>query len=252
MILAINFFRALGLYMIALISLGWPSEGHCKEMQLRDNLQRARPGDYIVTAQRKMFTLLHIYSKQDDLLLVEEISVPMAKVKREQMAWKNWVMQGAPGHTSWVLYPIKMSRGEMLEAYSLAKNGWYKILPSDNFLSTLLNLRLTLISRDERKKVGPLFASGPEGRPLWQPRMIVEGKVVQGVTFDAWRTQWPKDGGQLSGKTIEVFTPEQNECYPSYFPYWLQISGMIGSAKIYIIDSGTGLISPAPKPPILP
>lgn len=221
-----------------------------KEMHLRDNLQLAKPGDYIVTAQRKMFTLLHIYSKQDDILLVEEISVPMPKIDREQIVWKNWVTQGASGYTSWVMYPIKMSEGKMLDAYSLCKNGWYKILPSDNFLSTLLNLRLTLIPKEQRKKVGPLFASGPEGRPLWQPKMVVDGKVVHGVAFDAWRTQWPKDGGQLSGKTIEIFTPEQNDKYPAYFPYWLQISGMIGSAKVYIIDSGTGLVSPAPKPPL--
>jgi hypothetical protein len=51
---------------------------------------------------------------------------------------------------------------------------------------------------------------------------------------------------RTSGKSIEVYVPHENNKYPSYFPYWLQISGLISNAKVRIIDSGTGMISPAP------
>ena len=46
-------------------------------------------------------------------------------------------------------------------------------------------------------------------RPLWQPRMVIDGKPIQGVLFDAWKTDWPRDGSDLSNKTIEVYLPSK-------------------------------------------
>ena len=46
------------------------------EIYLRDNLKKAKKGDYIVTTQSKNYTLLHIYDKQDSSLSIEEITVP--------------------------------------------------------------------------------------------------------------------------------------------------------------------------------
>lgn len=116
---------------------------------------------------------------------------------------------------------------------------------ANNILSKLLNLNLKPIPYSQRKKIGgrPTTASN-----LWQPPIVVDGRKIEGVAFDAWRTYWPKDGSDLSGKMIEVYVPEENDKYPAYFPYWLQVSGFIGKAKIRIIDSGTKLISP--KPPL--
>ncbi len=95
---------------------------------------------------------------------------------------------------------------------------------------------------------GPKPFSGPDMRPVWQPRLIIEGKPDDGVAFDAWRADWPRDGSDLSNKTIEIYLPKDNQSYPSYFPYWLQINGTAGKAKIRIIDSGSNLQSP--KPPL--
>lgn len=212
---------------------------------MRDNLKKAKPGDYIVTAQNKTYTLLHIQDKEDDLLTMEEITVPSSKISKNNQNWKNWVACYAPGHTSWVKYVIQLSTGEMKEYFSYSKNAWYQIPKADNFLSTLLNLHFVQIPLNARKKVGPIpSGGGPDFRTVWQPQMVVDGREIQGVFFDAWKTHWPKDGSEMSGRTIEVFVPAENERYPAYFPYWLQISGMVGKAKIRIIDSGTGLITP--------
>lgn len=212
---------------------------------LKENLKRAKPGDFIATAQNKTYSVLHIYDKKDNILTIEEISVPMGKFSLKNFSWKRWVEQNAPKHTSWVMYNIDLNTAQMKEYFSFTKNGWYDMPQRDNFLSTLLNLRLEKIPPQERKKIG-FNLSGNDRKGLWQPRMIVNGKAIEGVSFDAWRTHWPKDGTELSGKLIEVYVPEENEKYPSYFPYWLQISGMIGNAKVRIIDSGTQLVSPAP------
>ncbi len=219
------------------------------DLFLKDNLQRAQPGDYIVISSNKTQTLMHIYAKNNQILTVEEIAVPESK-RSTDLNWKEWVRQGAPENTSWVMFDIDLRTGQMLRYYSFTKKNWFEIPDADNFLSKLLNLKFTKIPDNARKRVGPKPTSGPDFRPLWQPRMIMEGKPIQGVAFDAWRTKWPSDGSDLSGKAIEVYLPHDSQRYPAYFPYWLQINGIVGKAKVRIIDSGSQLKSPK-KPPSL-
>jgi hypothetical protein len=188
---------------------------------------------------------MHIYDKTPSMITIEEIVVP--ENRRPSLAnWKEWVTQGAPGNTSWVMYEIDLMTGQMGRYYSFTKRNWFQIPDSDNFLSKLLNLKLTPIPDRMRKRVGSK-CSGPDMRPLWHPRMIVDGKVINGVEFGAWRTDWPKDGSDLSNKTIEIYLPSASSHYPAYFPYWLQINGVAGKAKIRIIDSGRDLKSPQPS-----
>lgn len=213
---------------------------------LRENLKRAQPGDYLVISSSKTDTLMHIYDKQGNILTIEEIAVPQGR-HSNKISWKEWVRQNAPGNTSWVMYEIDLQTGQMLRYYSFSKNGWFEIPEADNFLSKLLNLKLTQIPLEARKRVGPKPNSGPDWRPLWQPRMIAEGRPINNVQFDAWRTKWPRDGSELSGKIIEIYLPQDSQRYPSYFPYWLQINGVVGKAKIRMIDSGSNLQSPKPS-----
>jgi hypothetical protein len=240
----------LASFLFLLMSMaGIASSLHAEELILRNNLQRAQPGDYIVISANKTQTLLLIYAKRNPILTIEEIAVPENR-RSPNVSWKEWVSQGAPGNTSWVRYDIDLQTGQMMRYYSFTKKNWFEIPDADNFLSKLLNLKFTQIPDSARKRIGPKTRSGPEMRPLWQPRMVVEGQTINGVVFDAWRTRWPRDGGDLSGKAIEVFLPRDSQRYPAYFPYWLQISGVIGKAKIRIIDSGSQLQSP--RPPLSP
>ena len=212
------------------------------ELLLRKNLDRAKPGDYLVTAQNKNYTILIIRSKEDDLLSIEEITMPMSRVSKASFSWRSWIENAAPGHTCWVMYTIHLPTGTMQQVFSFTKNEWMAISHSQNFLSTLLNLRLKKVADNQRKKIGPPPSSDSvDRRSYWQPNLVVEGKKIQGVAFDAWRTRWPKDGSDLSGKIIDVYVPHDNDQYPSYFPYWLQVSGVIGNAKVRIVDSGTQL-----------
>lgn len=219
-----------------------------EELVLKNNLQLAQPGDYLVISCNKTLTLMHIFRKENQVLTIEEIALPEGKQPAE-LNWKAWVAQNAPGNTSWVMYDIDLKTGEMIRYFSYTKNNWFKIPDTDNFLSKLLNLKMTKIPEKFRKRVGPKPFSGPDMRPLWQPRLIMNGKSIEGVHFDAWKTDWPRDGSDLSNKTIEVYLPSNNQKYPSYFPYWLQINAVAGKAKIRIIDSGESLKSPkAPLP----
>lgn len=216
-------------------------------IMLKDNLQQAQPGDYIVVSSNKTDTLMHIYGKQGQLLTIEEIAVPENARQEQDLSWKEWAAQNAPGNTSWVMYDIDLQSGQMLRYYSFSKQGWFEIPDADNFLSKLLNLRLTKVPPQARKKIGPKPGSGPDMRAIWQPRMFVDGKIIKGVNFDAWQTQWPRDGSELSGKSIEIYLPQDSQRYPAYFPYWLQVTAAVGKAKVRIIDSGSQLKSPKPS-----
>lgn len=218
---------------------------------LRENIVKAKPGDYIVTNQGKNYTVLLIREKVPHELIIEEITVPSCRFPGDEYnRWKNWIEEGAPGHTGWFMYQLNTDTGAMKQAFSFPKNSWFEIAAADNFLSGLLNLNFQYIPPQSRKHVGPRNTSGSivrEQRRIWQPQMIVEGQIIPDVQFSAWKTYWPKDGSDLAGKLIEIYIPEDDERYPSYFPYWLQISGIVGKAKIRIVDSGTGLKSPKPN-----
>lgn len=225
---------AMRVFLIFLVFIS----GAILEASLLDNLQRAKAGDYIVTAQGKNYTLLHIYSKKENLLTIEEVSAPSNCLKNLSGAWKNWIAQKAPGHTAWVIYSLDLKTGKMVSSYSVMRQTPLDTSGANNFLTTLLNLHLEPIPLKKRKKLGASFTP-------WQPKMVVEGKTIPGVQFDAWRTEWPKDTTELSERSIDVYVPQESDKYPSYFPYWLEISGLVGSAKVRIIDSGSEMSSPA-------
>lgn len=221
-----------------------PLQGTESELLLRQNLSRAQPGDYLVTAQNKNYTLLVIRNKDEQSLNIEEITMPISRVPSGSFSWRNWMEKGAPGNTCWIMYTIHLASGMIQQTFSFTRNEWITVPQSQHFLSTLLNLPLKRVPDRERKKIGPPPASDHiDRRPYWQPRLVVEGQNIQGVPFEAWRTRWPKDGSDLAGKVIEMYVPQENEKYPSYFPYWLQVYGVVGNAKVRIVDSGTTLPS---------
>lgn len=221
------------------------------DLYLKDKMQQAKTGDYIVASINNCYNVLLIRKRVDDYMSIEEITAQSAKLRSSPegwLGWKHWIEAGAPGHTSWVVYVIHIPSGQMHEYYSYTLNSWGNVSASDNFLSTLLSLRFSPVPRKELKKVGPK-PEGPDLRRAWQPKMFFEGSPIEDVEFEAWKTQWPADNSEMSKKTILVYLPREDYSYPSYFPYWLQIQGWIGKAKIHMIDSGRNLTSPRPPPP---
>lgn len=202
---------------------------------LRENLKKAKTGDFLVTMQNKTLTLFRIDKKENNSLFIEEISVPIAKFQNQGCTIRSWYEHGSPNATSRQSYEIDLATGRILNSYQFYNESWHKKPLVNVFLTSLLNLNLTPIPFNERKKIGRVSSA------IWHPRLKFEGQTIENVPFDAWRAKWPEDKSELSNKTIEIYTPEDSELYPSYLPYWLEISGMMGSAKIRIIDSGKNL-----------
>lgn len=236
--------RSLLGMLFLIISLSCPIFAD-SSLLLRDQLQHAVPGDYLVFSIQKTYTLLRVAAKERAHLTLEEVAIPEVKIPSKQMNWRHWLSQGAAGHTSWVIFDLDLATGRISQYYSLAKQQWFEITDTDNLLFKVLNLPLTKVPEGARKRIGPAPTSGPDLRPLWQPRLIVDGSPIENVSFDAWRARWPRDGSELAGKIIEIYLPRDHTRYPAYLPYWLQVSGTVGKAKIRIVDSGRGLRSPS-------
>lgn len=219
---------------------------HADTLFLRENLKKAKAGDYIVTMQNKTLTLFHISQTAANSVLIEEISIPFTKFQQEACSIRAWLENGAPKYTSWTMYKVDLANGQMLKSYVFMQNGWFEKPVNNAFLTTLLNLRLNSVPISERKQIGRLQNSKCDPSSFWQPKLIFENQWIKDIPFNAWRTKWPNDKSDLAGKTVEIYTPEDSDLYPAYLPYWLEISGMIGNAKIRIIDSGRNLNSPHP------
>lgn len=217
--------------------------GHAED--LKSNLQQAEIGDYIVIAQGKTLTLFHIFAKSGKKLTVEEVTIAEPIACKYVKSWKDWITSNAPHNTSWVLYQIDLDQGTLENYYSFTKQGYFIVPQAENFLQTLLHLKLEPIPDANRRKAGMKPKASPvDNRPLWQPKMVVEGRVIDDVAFNAYETEWPKDGSPISGKAIEIYIPKEHGTYPAYFPYWLQVKGVFGPARVRIIDSGKNMISP--------
>lgn len=224
-----------------------------EHMTLKEKLTDAVPGSYLVTEQNKTYTFLHVYAKEGNTLILEEVSIPGSRFSKKSMLWKNWFESGAPGNTSWTMSQINLTTGHVEEIFSFTQKGWLDLTSSDCFMSTLLNLRFEEVPFEKRRRVGtPPGYGKSDYRPLWNPRLIVEGVVYNQVPFTAWKARWPSDRSELSRKIVEVYFPEAshaNLTYPVYFPYWMEVDGKVGSAKIRVVDSGMGAYSPKPLLP---
>lgn len=209
-------------------------------ISIKDRLQLAEAGAYIVTEQNRVVSLLHLHTVKGDVLLFEEISIPTALVRHTN--WKEWAENGAHSHTSWVLYEINLSTNQITECYSLSSRTW---IPTDDiasFLIPLISLNLHPLSREQRMRNSPTAAPGKvEDRKPWGPPKIVHGRRVEHPEYDAFTATWPRDNSALSGKSILLYFDNLQKTFP--FPFWIQQQTGPLKFKIRAIDSGTDMRS---------
>ena len=155
------------------------------ELILRNNLKQALPGDYIIVAQNKNYTALIIRSKEADNLSIEEITVPSSRICNEKsFSWRQWILAGAVGNTSWIMYNINLVSGNIQQAFSFSRNEWITVPQSQNFLSTLLNLQLKGIPERERKKLAHVLPkTALIGAPSGSQTLSLKEKLFQGCAL---------------------------------------------------------------------
>ena len=213
---------------------------YANDLQLKSQLSEASPGSYVVTEQAKSCALLYIREKVDNLLVIEEISIPFSNFTRQKMSWRQWFEIGAPGHTLWTVSQINLDTGVFEETYSYTHQGWVDMSDSNSFLCQLLNLNFSKIPICERKRVGlPPGVNKKDNRPIWNPRVFIDGVQQTNIPFSAYKARWHRDNSELSCKVINIYLPESNtENYPTFFPYLVEVEGKVANVKLRIIDAG--------------
>ncbi|HSX10728.1 MAG TPA: hypothetical protein VLF94_03305 [Chlamydiales bacterium] len=211
------------------------------DFRLKERLEKAKNGDYIVAEAGKMITLLAVRSSTPNTLILEEISAPVNNLKKRPASWGEWVKAKAPGHTSWSMIEIDLQTGQVLECYSFSRSAWVQVSQNESLIATLLQLPMKAIAEDKRKRIGPPPLDGQSDfRKLWNPPLIFEGKKVEVGNFDVYETTWPKDGSELANQLVSLYFDKEKR-FP--LPFWVQVDTAHATAAMRTIDSGKNLPS---------
>jgi len=240
-----NFFKKKLIlrYFLFLSFLFITSKGF-SSFTLKERFEKAEKGDFIVTLENKTYSILLIQDifnnkKGNKILSLSEISIPQNLVNLKTFSFREWVKKNCPRNISYNIYNIDFETNSILSCYSKTKNTFFNCSNQENFLTTLLSLPLKKISDENRKKIGPPpLDNSFDTRAIWNPPQIVNGKRQKNPGFIVYQTVWPKDGTDLSGKTVDLYF-DKNEYLP--FPYWIQISNGNIDVILKIIDSGKNL-----------
>lgn len=227
------------LILVLLFALSPPAYS----ITLQEKFNTAKNGDFIVTSQQGHTSLLFIRSISNEVLILEEISIPEDLIDPKAIKWQEWLDQKAPGHTSWTLYEIDRKTGALIECFSLSKKGWLYLSRSEQFFAQLLSLPLSEVPREQRKKIGPAPGSFEEDRrALWSPPVVLNGKKIGKPSLEVWKARWPEDKSLLSLCEIELYFFKNSSALS--FPYWVEIKSPHYTFKIRSLDSGRDLRSP--------
>lgn len=214
-------------------------------VSLKQRLVQGNAGDFIVTEQGSLYSILILRARENSRLILEEITVEASQIDPAKISWKKWVEKKAPEASSWISFAIDLEKNTLAQCFSHLQGQWLFIEKSDYILAQLLTLDLRPTKDTERKKIGPAPMPGEiDRRKLWQPSLIREGKKESNPHFDILRTIWPQDSSHLAGCVIEVYLDAAHPHFP--FPHWIEIQSPHYTFKVRVIDSGSGISSPVP------
>ena len=77
-----------------------------QNLLLKDKFLLSEPGDFIVTEQNDIYSLLHIREKTNTHLILEEISIPKKLYLQQKTTWRKWVEDTSTNFTSWVIFDL--------------------------------------------------------------------------------------------------------------------------------------------------
>jgi hypothetical protein len=232
----INEMRLLSLLLLqlfVLISVAFAN------VSLSEKFKSAEEGDYVAIQSGKMIHLIILRSITDHSWVFEEISVPESK---KIASWPEWIRKRALGHTSWSMLEIDRKTSQVLECYSFTKEAHIQISQKESLIANLLHLPLSKIPREKQRKIGPEPMEGESDfRKIWTPPLIFEGKKISSPRFDVFKTHWPIDESELSGRDILLYFDQTSH---TQFPYWIQVETSHFTGNFRVIDSGKHLKSP--------
>lgn len=212
---------------------------------LKNRLAQGNVGDYIVTEQGNLYSLLFIRKNAGKWCVLEEITIDKNQINLQKINWKKWVEERAPGASSWLSLTLDLEKNTLAQCFSYLEKQWLFIEKSDYLLAHLLTLNFHATSERDRRRIGPAPLSGEvDRRKAWVPPLVREGKPIKAPQFEVVRATWPADTTRLAGCIFELYLDKEHTDFP--FPYWLEVQSPHYTFKMRAVDSGKGLVSPMP------
>lgn len=209
---------------------------------LKDRIQQAQPGDYVVISIKEHYSLVLIRSVSENKFIIEEISIPTHRIQNSKLSWKEWVAKKAPGHSNWIIYYLDFEHPQHVRCEYAITHLPIPLDPSDYLLNRLISLSFKPVDPSQRKKIGPPpLADESDHRKIWNPPLVFEGKKIKDTEFEVWQTRWPQDESFLSGCQLELYFDQKKT---SGFPYWIEFKTTALQLHLQVIDSGKGMHSP--------
>lgn len=211
------------------------------EARLKERIEKAKTGDYVVVEAGKTVTLLAIRANNGSTLIFEEISAPLQNLKKLPTSWSDWIKAKAPGHTSWSMTELDLKTGQILECYSYSRSSWVKLSQQESLFASLLLLPMKAVPQKELRRIGPPPLDGEaDHRKVWIPPLVFEGNKIENVSFEAFGVTWPQDGSELANKDAILYFDKEKR---SPLPFWIQIETSHLTAALKTVDSGKNLAS---------
>lgn len=212
------------------------SFGFAQDLSFKDKLYKAKKGDFIVFELNKFYSALCVFDIENTDIILEEITISKDKFDKNNISFRSWIENGAKKNNSWTIYKIDLETNKIKDAFSICKNSWIKLTTNESLITGLLNINLTKITDNQRKKNGSTTQINT--KKLWNPIKIVDSKKIINPTFDVYKSIWPDDGSEFSNKVFEIYFSQDFS-----FPYFLEIQNGNLSHFIKAIDSGNNLKS---------
>ncbi|HRW58540.1 MAG TPA: hypothetical protein P5048_02840 [Chlamydiales bacterium] len=200
---------------------------------LHEKIAQGKQGDYIVTLQNRTISALIIRYNDRNSLILDEVSLPGIYKKEYATNWPDWISKGFPKNSAHFIYHIDIAKQKMLSCYDCSTKQFIQLDSENNPLNSFFALDLLKLEKEQMRKIGPSPQNGEmDHRPIWKPPFYYEG-AKKAVTFDAYKTIWPKDSTELSNKQLTVYFMK-DFC----FPHWIEVSNHHLSLVLKAIDSG--------------
>ncbi len=214
------------------------SAGFAQNLSFKEKLNKVKKGDFIVFEFNKFYSALAVFDVQDNDLFLEEITISKNKFDKNS-SFRTWIENGAKKNNSWTIYKIDLETNKIKEAFSICKNSWIKLTTNESLITALLDINLTKLQDNQRKKIGPPpHINEIDSRSFWNPIKIVDSKKVINPKFEVYRSSWPNDGSEFASKLFDIYFTDDFS-----FPYFIEIKNGHLSYMIKAIDSGTALKS---------
>ncbi|MFY7842547.1 MAG: hypothetical protein ACOVOR_00805 [Rhabdochlamydiaceae bacterium] len=205
-----------------------------------DYIKNGTIDSYSVFEYEETVTVLVKRAPQKEVLVVEELSIPIHLTKKEPKKSLSWteLMRNKKDFFVWNLYFIDVSKKKMIKSYSFLKNDFFDH-EEPSLVSIILFQPLFKVNEEDRKKIGIKSKEGPDLRKLWTPQIRLNLTAHPILNYDVYKTYWTKDDTVLPEAELEIYLLQNEYHFP--FPCWIEIKTAHYKQKIKCTEIGYDL-----------